>query len=342
MGMKQELGGAAVLVLGGGIIGLTLALELARRGARVTVLEKGTALGAAASGASVAAAGMLAAEDPHNPMALRSLSLLSIGLYPTFLEELAELSGVRVPFQTDTVVQYGLGGGVSRMREWSIDPRQLVGSLRGAVEHGAVTLREGVGATEVFETANWVEVRTGAGGRFEADDVVYASGAWFAAVDGVRPLKGQMLRVRLPSSLPLREVHRSEGMYVVPRTAGPQAGTALIGATVEDVGFNMELREEALRGLRERAATMLPELGDPAQAPEVEAWAGLRPATPDRLPLLGRLPGARRRWVATGHFRNGVLLAPGTARVMAGLIAGEVSEVELGMFDPGRFGLVSS
>lgn len=145
-----------------------------------------------------------------------------------------------------------------------------------------------------------------------------------------------MLRVHVPSSLQLREVHRSSSIYIVPRTQGPQAGTALIGATEEDAGFDMHTFQTDLDHLRQRAATLLPALGDPVAAPQVEAWAGLRPAAADRLPVIGRLPATDYQWIAAGHFRNGILLAPATAVALADLLEGKTPSVNLLPFDPAR------
>ncbi len=324
-----------VLILGAGVIGLSLALELHRRGAGVTLFEPG----AAATQASWAAAGMLAAGDPFNPPTLAPLSRLSAALYPAFLQELEHLSGQTVPFQTDTAVQSLEDGRTLRLQEHSLDPRQLAVALLSAVQRAGIPLRQR--QTPAAATA-------AAGG---ARVVVHASGAW--ASPEISPRKGQMLRVRLPSSSILREVYRSERVYVVPRTQGPQAGTALIGATVENAGFNTEVVPEDLAALRERGAALvphLPELADSAQTPMVEAWAGLRPATPDNLPLLGDLwqdndlagPEDRpqtgpRHLIAAGHFRNGILLAPATAVVIADLIYGRPPVLDLGPFSPGRF-----
>jgi glycine oxidase len=149
----------------------------------------------------------------------------------------------------------------------------------------------------------------------------------------VMPRKGQMLRVTMPEGLALTEVHRSERVYVVPRTRGPQAGTALIGATVEDAGFDVSTNADDLAQLRAWGAELVPQLGSEVDAPMVEAWAGLRPMTPDQLPLLGRWNDSV---IATGHFRNGILLAPATAEVIADLLEGKATAVDVSAFAPGR------
>src|SRR5579875_3633564 len=215
------MAGTHILIAGAGIIGLTLALELRTRGSLVTVLERDAALAHASS----AAAGMLAVEDPHNPPALLPLSRYSGSLYPAYLHQIHELSGVHVPIQTERTIQHLENGESIHLDEHSIDPRQLGPALLQAVVASGVIVVEGTKLP-----VNTVPQGTSV--------VVHATGAWF---DGGRvfPRKGQMARVRLPAGLDLREVHRSDRAYVVPRTKGPQAGTALIGATVEDAVFDV-------------------------------------------------------------------------------------------------------
>lgn len=315
-----------VTVLGAGVIGLSLALELHKRGARVTLYEPR----AAASQASWAAAGMLAAQDPFNPPALSSLARLSAALYPAFLEDLQDRSGMPVPFQTQTTVQHMPDDATVRLAERSVDPRQLAMALVTAVRGCGIPVQQR--AAPNGQSA----ARSGA--------VVHAMGAWASAPE-IFPRKGQMLRVKLPADAALSEVYRSEHVYVVPRLHGPQAGTALIGATVEDAGFDTETVPEDLAGLRQLGAALVPDfpaLGDPRQTPMVEAWAGLRPATPDDLPLLGEVPQragetGQRHVMAAGHFRNGILLAPATAALVADLLEGRQPAVDLSPFCPTRF-----
>ena len=313
-----------ITILGAGVIGLSLALELHHRGATVTLHEPR----AAATQASWAAAGMLAARDPFNPPQLEPLSNLSAALYPSFLEQLGEISGQIVPFQTDITRQTMPDGSVTLLREHSLDPRQLALSLIAAVQRASIPIR----STPFFTGTKSPGTRSGL--------VVHTTGAW-AANPQVFPRKGQMLRVRIPPGLGLTEVHRAEHMYVVPRTQGPQAGTALIGATVEDAGFNTDVIPEDLTALREHCASLVPALADPRQAPLIEAWAGLRPATPDGLPLLGPLAengvSGPKHLIAAGHFRNGILLAPVTAVLLADMIEGRRARFDLEAFSPNRF-----
>ena len=154
-----------------------------------------------------------------------------------------------------------------------------------------------------------------------------------------------MIRARIPAGMELREVHRREDIYIVPRVHGPQAGTVLIGATVEDAGYDLHTHSSDLAHLRKLASELIPALASETEAPQVEAWAGIRPATTDSLPLLGaldpapKMPGSPREFVATGHFRNGILLAPATAVVMADLLENRPPSVDLAPFRPERFSL---
>ncbi len=316
-----------VLIFGAGLIGLSLAMELRTRGLGVTVLDPRPPL----SGASTAAAGMLAVEDPHNSAALLPFSRLSGSLYAAFLLRVKELSGVTVPFQTEVTLQMMPDGTRRALPEHSLDPRQLAPALLRAVLASGAQVLSGVQAGAEQDQL-----------RARTHTTVHTAGAWPLDKLPIFPRKGQMLRVRIPNGLRLDVVHRDEKIYVVPRTSGPQAGTALIGATVENAGFDLSIDAASLAGLRRLAGHLVPALENAADAPEVEAWAGLRPATPDGLPLLGELRpptnGDRQRhFVATGHFRNGVLLAPATAVIMADLLEGLQPAVDPAPFSPGRF-----
>lgn len=321
-----------IVVAGAGIIGLTLALELQHRGASVVLLDTA----AAASGASTAAAGMLAAEDPHNPTELSQLSRFSISLYDRFLDRLTAVSGLPVPYQTTSTLQYLDDGMILRLAEKSVDPRQLAAAAIQAVRQSYIQLIEHTNRLEISEHAGGISIHSQNGPTLEAKRLIHASGAWFSGRPEITPRKGQMLRVQIPATLQLREVHRSSSIYVVPRSQGPQAGTALIGATEEHAGFDTRTSQANLDQLRQRAAALLPEFGNVTAAPQVEAWAGLRPATSDGLPLIGPLPGSRHQWIAGAHYRNGILLAPATAVTLADMLEDKPSAVNVSPFDPAR------
>ena len=335
----------SIVVIGAGLIGLATALELTHRGTAVTVIDQGRSLAMA----STAAAGMLAAEDPHNPPQLQPLSRLSAERYPVFLRRIEALSGIAVPFQTETARQYLADGTSIQLAERSIDPRQLAPALLAAVRATSIRLLEYTPIAAIDDTAQGIQLHLGTDTTITARAIIYSAGAWTSHVlttlysDAlpIAPSKGQMLRVKLPATLPLddlsrSQVHRSEHVYIVPRTHGPQAGTALIGATVEDAGFDTTVHTEALAALRARAAALLPQLASPAEAPMVESWAGLRPATPDALPILG--PCSRpSHFIASGHYRNGILLAPATALIMADLLEDKPPLVDTSALSPHRF-----
>ena len=320
-----------VVIAGAGIIGLSLALEFHSRGAHVAVIEPELAF----RQASWAAAGMLAADDPHNPDELKPISHFSVDIYPQYLERIEALSGSAIPFQTDTVVHHLDDGTTERLHEHSIDPRQLGEALVAAVRSASISLYENVGRWDFDASGQSLHVRTSTGVELHPRQLVHAMGAWFQGRQVITPRKGQMLRVRLPNELPLTEVHRRTGIYVVPRTLGPHAGTAVIGATDEDAGYDLRTNKLDLDRLRSLAAGLFPVLASAVEAPAVEAWAGLRPATPDRLPLLGELSACE--FVATGHYRNGILLAPATAVVLADLMESKAPAIDLAAFSPGRF-----
>lgn len=336
-----------VCIAGAGIIGLSLALELHRRGAHVTVLERDTAL----SHASTAAAGMLAVNDPENPAPLKPLSSLSAALYPEFLARVEALAGTAVPFQTSRTFQAHptytgtfdssalplLTPGAhhfSILDEHSLDPRQLAAALLLAVRNTSIQLREHTSFHTATTSGNEVDIATSAGPLHSAS-LVHARGAW--SIAPVTPRKGQMFMVTLPPSLPLRDVIRTPEIYIVPRLLGPRAGNAVIGATVERTGFDTTTHTADLAHLRSLAAALLPPLSDEALAPAISQWAGLRPGTPDELPLMGALPSAPNQFLATGHYRNGILLTPATAHLMAQVVLGETPSFDLTPFAPARF-----
>ena len=345
------------------MIGLSAALELAKSGRRVRVLEKGRAM----AEASWAAAGMLAAHDPELPPALVELAELSIGLYPEYLRALERLSGQRIPLRTHTaIVAGGEGGGafhgiqvghplsaveaarkvhglVTKRRsfllleEASLDPRDLCTALPAAARAAGVELVEDTEVLAVRSEADSVEVTTQRG-SLRAGAFVNCCGAWSGKVEHagldrspaalVEPWKGQMHTVRLPRPLQLSCVLRTPEVYLVPRGDG----LVVVGATVERVGFDREVEPTALAWLRALSADLWPPI---ASAPVVDIWTGLRPGTRDGLPLIGGA-GQPHCWVATGHFRNGILLAPATAVIVRQLLDGETPAVKLSSFLPGR------
>jgi glycine oxidase len=348
-----------VIVAGAGIIGLSIALELARSGYRVRVLERGLAM----SEASWAAAGILSAEDPDHPPELTGLATLSIQLYPEYLSVVERLSGHSVRLRTratlmatmasyskfhrnDTATCYAIGADEAKRRvpglaadgrsflwleEASLDPRDLCVALPLAVTAAGVSLQQETEVLAVTSDSGAVEVRTQRG-TVTAGAFVNCCGAWAAKVQPlaakVEPRKGQMLTVRLPPPMDLAYVLRADDVYMVPRGAGQ----IVIGATVERAGFDRRVEPGVVESLHAQAAEVWPPI---AAAQVVDSWSGLRPGTADGLPLIGSA-GQPHCWVATGHFRNGILLAPATGLVVRQLLQGGPPEVTLDAFVPGR------
>lgn len=347
-----------IAIAGGGIIGLALGLELRLRGISVTVLERGQAMRAA----SWAAGGMLAVDDPQNPPLLMPLARLSGRLYPGWLRQIEALSGLRVPMRTQQALQWvgpdvheglatmeqirelapGLRADGMQFRllhESSVDPRDLCAALPRAFIAAGGRLVEQCEVGRVKCLKDEVQIRIGAA-DFNAEKFVNCCGAWGGnAIEGlatvpVEPVKGQMTEL-LCAPEQLQCVVRAPNVYLIPRGDG----RVTVGATIEHAGFNDEVEAAAITGLVRGAQRLMPELSPPV----LQSWAGLRPGTPDGLPVMGpalspyienKMP---RCWQATGHYRDGILLAPATARVMAQLMANERTDVSLLAFGAERF-----
>ncbi len=229
-------------------------------------------------------------------------------------------------------------GGVIAPHEAALDPRALVAALRVAAQRAGAEVSEDVEVAGLVPAdAGGCAVRTADGAEYVADAVVLAAGAWSGALaEGltlpVRPVKGQILTVRGPAAEPLCErIVVSERVYIVPRGDG----RVVIGATVEEQGFDLRVTAGGIHELLREAYRALPDVGE---LELVETIAGLRPGTPDNAPLIGRA-GAEGILLATGHFRNGILLAPVTAEAIADLVTGAEPIAELAAADPARFGV---
>lgn len=350
-----------VLIAGGGIIGLSTALELAGHGLRVTVLERARAM----AESSWAAAGMLAAHDPENPPLLLPLSELSLALYPEYLNTIEQLSGLKVPIRTTGTLQGSslanrfeaqprlsaaeiaaqvpdLDPGARSflwLHEQSLDPRDICAALPKAAVSTGVEIVEETPVTTVRSHASGVEVSS-ARSSYSAAHFINCCGAWAGEIAGlpsvvssyVGPRKGQMAAVQLPPHRRLGCVIRTPELYLVPRGDG----RVVIGATVESAGFDKSVEENAIQALLDEAAALWPPV---REAQTVETWAGLRPGSADGLPLIDSSEKncPPNYWTATGHFRNGILLAPATARIMRQLICNEKPGIDLSPFRCDRF-----
>jgi glycine oxidase len=373
--MSNSHGSPDLLVIGGGVIGLSIAWRARRRGIGVTVLERDT-LG---SGASRVAAGMLApvAEVEFGAAGRRQLELgmRSAALWPAFADELRAASGVDVglmrtgtlllardddearELERQIALRDSLGLTTERLRasearerepalapalrlaleapdDHSVDPRLVLDALRAACADAGVELREHAPVARIAcDAAGRVlgAALAPAGGEEElvrGGHVVVACGAWSAQLDGVgepvpvRPVRGQLLRLRDPRGPGLlRRVARFDGGYVVPRADGAY----VLGATVEERGFDVQPDAGGVYELLREAHELVPDVGE---LKIEELCVGVRPGTPDNAPAIGRGEPDGLVW-ATGHYRNGILLAPLTAQLVVDLIDGERADAEL-------------
>jgi glycine oxidase len=346
-----------VIIVGGGIIGLSLAIALRKRGASVLIVERGEP----GREASHAAGGMLVDCLVETPAALQSLATASARMYPEFAHELELESGMKVDLRDQgtiffpsrdhirhaeaaflpanleemepAVAETNLDRPAFYLKERSVDPRALTAAALKTAKNRGVDFSSGDEVTAVNLSDGQVSGVTTTKTSFLADKVVNCAGAWSGQIPPqpfpTHPVKGQMLCLAMPSRTLLKHVIRSPQVYLIPRSDG----RLLVGATVEEAGFDKRTVPATIQGLHTAALAMVPKL---VGARILEDWAGLRPGTPDNLPILGAT-GTPGYYVATGHFRDGILLTPVTAFVMADVIEGRKPEFDLAAFSPARF-----
>jgi len=369
-----------VVVVGGGLIGGSIALELASRNVQVALID------AQQPGreASWAAAGMLS-PGPDSPQALPLVPLAkeSFRLYPDFVRAIENESGMSVAFAlSGTLEIFSEPDGAtcrdkllaeyaaldlsaesistdaarnlepalnpeSRAIAWlpneaTVDPRLLTAAtLKGAKKRGVEILSNQPVSALLADASRCVGLVAG-GQRISAKHVVLAAGSFCSRIGGsssgtsidvsryapTQPVRGQMLALRSPK-VQIKKVLRSDHGYIVPRADG----RIIAGSTLENIGFVKETTQEGLRKIFGAAVALAPELAD---AEIVETWAGLRPGTPDQLPIIGPtdIPGLL---IATGHYRNGILLAPVTAKLICDWILEGKTNFNADKFSPLRF-----
>jgi len=363
---------ADTLIVCGGIIGAACARALAVAGQHVELVDAGPTPGAA----TAASAGMLAPlADTHGQDPLLSLRIRARDLYRELVPALEDETGIEIGLWTDGIVQVAftaadadrLKGDIAWQRQqgfpvdWlaadelrercpgispeavgahlspedgALEPPALIDALiRSATAHGA-TLRRGERVEEVLiEAGRVVAVRT-TRGRIEAGQVLIAAGCWSGRVGGlprplsVEPVRGQMAALEWPPGEPRAIVFADHG-YVLTR-----GGEAIVGSTMEHAGFDASVTDDAINHLLTTARRIYPALD---LTSERRRWAGLRPATPDGRPMIGCDPQIPNLWYATGHGRNGILLAAITGQIIAALVTGQPVEYNLVPLSPGRF-----
>jgi glycine/D-amino acid oxidase-like deaminating enzyme len=313
-----------VLVIGDGLIGLSTALNLTGD-AKVCVvgsLSKGVA--------STAAAGLLIPALDRLPVATRAFYSDSIDRFPALIDALNEYdAGLKL---IPGLIDRSAGTEVVRHPDAAIDNVRLLAALRAAVvaTPNATVVDDFVTAIEPDHDG--LSVRTRGGRRIFARRIVLAAGAWSSAIAGlprrlpVRPLKGQMIAL---GAAILTRAMMGDDVYLVPR-----GDETLVGATVEEAGFDVEVTAEAVEELRAGAIALCPELRD---APITRSWAGIRPATPDMLPILGPDPEMPALIYACGHSKNGVLLTPATSVAIAAVCLDRPTPTPIDPFSIMRF-----
>jgi glycine oxidase len=357
---------ADVVILGGGVIGLTSAYYLARAGARVQLLDKGDF----GQEASWAGAGILPpGETSHARTPLEQLRGQSSAAFPQLSAELKELTGIDNGYlrsggleflgqQGDAAAHEWRGEGVEMQRLNAAETRQLepalaegigaalflpgmaqvrnpwhLRALQEACVRLGVTLRARQAATEfITRDSRVVAARTSAG-DIPGDTFVVAAGAWsdqllgqLGLSLGIQPVRGQIMLLH-PAVPLLKHIVLWGAQYMVPRGDG----RILVGSTEEEAGFDKSTTVAGIHGLMHLAFKLVPALMD---APLEKCWAGLRPGSPDAAPFIGRVPGWDNAYIAAGHFRAGIQLSPGTGMLLRDLILGRTAIVPRDAFAP--------
>lgn len=362
-----------VIVIGAGVIGCAVAHALAREDLEVLVLDANTP----GSGASQASAGVLAPHTeavPGSP--LQALGVASLEMYDTFVQTVRGDAGFDVPYARDGTLEVAAeeaavahlqevamrlsGQGVAceivtqaRLREYeplvadsqltgllvpahgTVRVRDLVDALRLAAVHRGARFAQPERVSRVRPEGRVLRVDTHSGSHC-ASQVVITAGAWSMSLpfEGTpaaptRPIRGQLLRLHTTSGS-LKRVLWGEKCYLV-----PWGDEVLAGATVEDVGFDQRATLDGVTQLALAAQALVPSL---AMSTFSEVRVGLRPGTPDDLPIIGAAQGWPGLVYATGHYRNGVLLAPLTARIVSNLLLGRADPIPAAV-QPSRFGM---
>lgn len=359
-----------IIIVGGGAIGAACARDLAARGHQVQIIEAGTDMGQAWR----AAAGMLAPQieaDGDDP--LLAFGLRARDYYDSLARDLRETTGVDLGLWREGIARVAMDeADAERLRrkvswqlehgypcEWiegeelrrrwpwmgpavgalwasqdgALDPERLVLALLTDAERlGAAVVRDRVTALDIV--GGRVAGVTGERGHYAASNVVIAAGAWSIQIHGmprplpVQPVRGQMAALPWPSGMPRAILYHNDS-YLLAR-----GDEAILGSTMEYVGFRPEVTSAGLAQVFSSTMALCPGL---VRSKVRRTWAGLRPVTPDGIPIIGEEPELPGLWYATGHGRNGILLAGLTGRVVAQLLSQEPTDVAVHSFTPERF-----
>jgi len=370
---RKPHGSPDVLIIGGGIMGTAAAWELARHGAKVVVLERSVP-GAEASSAAAGILGAQA--EAHAPGPMAELCLASRARYAKFARALTSETNIDVGYRECGVLRVAfaradatklqaenawqtkrrlkverlgarelariepalspkLSGGVRFAGDARVEPRALLRALHIAALGRGVVFRSGAFVRRVVvEGERAVGVALDDGSVLRARNVVVAAGSWTSLIDGlglpvgqVVPARGQIVELELPSP-PLSHVVFGPGAYLVPR----DDGRLLVGSTLEFVGYEREVTAGAVRDLLTHATALVPSL---ERAALRATWSNFRPYTKDELPLLGRTK-IESLFLSTGHYRNGILLAPISAEIVRSAVLGQRPPISLAAFRPER------
>ncbi len=350
-----------VAIIGGGVVALTSAIECAQRGISVAVIH-----GDQPGIASTAAAGMLAPSIEPAEGSAGAFAFVARDMYPEFITDLEDQTGSTIPFDRSGILELVAAEDLVRLtghrgaqllsprdlqsvepglrfaaETWAlmypndgwVDNVRMMGALWTRVRQSSKILEVAANAQRLtFESAG-AQVLLANGTRIGAAKVVLAAGAWVNRIEGlprvipVEPWRGQMLSVE---GVAVLHVIIGATGYTVPRLEG----VALLGSTMEQAGFDNSTTDSGVELIRRSAAEISVTLG---AAREAGRWAGLRPVTPDLLPIIGADPEQPAVIYACGHSRNGILLGPLTGRCVGALVSGEDPSVDLGAFGVGRF-----
>ncbi len=338
----RDIAAGDFIVVGGGIIGLTSALALAERGFRVTLVERAAG---AASESSGAAAGIVSLLYPWEyPVGVQALARFSRERYPYWYRKFSvpgllafdaapaeageRVDGARIAELVPSLVPPHADGAFWLKDAGAVDPRFLAASLATRAAEREVALRWG---SEVVGLATGDAGITGVqlanGTTLTAPRVLVAAGAWSATLLAplgievpIRPVRGQVIEIAGAAGV-LNTIVTHEHRYLLPRGDG----RIVVGSTAEEVGFDASTTDDAGADLKRFADALLPALTPLAVS---RHWAGLRPGSPDGVPLIGPVLEISGLWLNVGHYRNGITLAPGSAELVAAMAANAVPPLD--------------